>query len=67
MQSILKCLTLTLNSLIPKAKIYHGKNYSPKVKSNDPLKDELRHFFKCVKTKKKPITDINFAKKYLKL
>jgi len=26
----------------------------------------LRHFFKCVKTKKKPITDINFAKKILK-
>ena len=49
-----------------KAKIYHGKNYSPKLKSNDPLKDELRHFFKCAKIKKKPITDINFAKKILK-
>ena len=49
-----------------KAKIYHGKNYSPNVKSNDALKDELRHFFMCVKTKKKPITDINFAINILK-
>ena len=45
-----------------KAKIYEGKNFIPKIKSNDPLRDELKHFFQCVKLNKKPITDINFAK-----
>ena len=50
-----------------KAKIYQGKNFIPKIKSNDPLKDELLHFFKCIKDKKKPIPDITFAKKILKV
>ncbi len=48
-----------------KAKIYYGKNFAPKIKQNNPLFDELIHFFKCVKNKKNPITDINFAKKIL--
>ena len=49
-----------------KAKIYEGKNIIPKVKLNDPLKDELIHFFQCIKKNKKPISDIKFAKKVLK-
>ena len=48
-----------------KAKIYYGKNFAPKIKQNNPLFDELIHFFKCVKNKKNPITDIDFAKKIL--
>ena len=48
-----------------KAKIYYGKNFAPKIKQNNPLFDELIYFFKCVKNKKNPITDINFAKKIL--
>ena len=50
-----------------KAKIYSGKNYSPKVKSNNPLLDELKYFFRCIKNNKKPFTSIDFAKKILKV
>ena len=49
-----------------KAKIYLGKNYSPKITQNDSLLDELKYFFKCVKKNSKPITDIDFASKILK-
>ena len=34
-----------------KAKIYYGKNYSPKIKHNNPLNDELKYFFKCIEKK----------------
>ena len=50
-----------------KAKIYFGKNFSPKVKQNDSLADEIKYFFDCVKKKYKPITDIYFALKILKI
>ncbi len=50
-----------------KAKIYFGKNYSPKVKSNNPLLDELKYFFKCIKNNNKPFTNIDFAGKILKI
>ena len=50
-----------------KAKIYLGKNFSPKILQNDSLHDELKYFFNCVKKKKKPITDINFAGRILKI
>ena len=49
-----------------KAKIYEGKSYSPKVKQNDILKDELKHFFHCIKKNEKPLTDIAFATNILK-
>ena len=48
-----------------KAKIYVGKNFSPKVKQNDSLYDELKYFFYCANKNIKPITDINFAGKIL--
>ena len=50
-----------------KAKIYFGKNFSPKVKQNDSLTDEIKYFFNCVKKNTKPITDIYFALKILKI
>ena len=50
-----------------KAKIYQGKNYSPNVKQNDSLYDEIKYFYNCIKNKKKPISDINFALKILKI
>ena len=50
-----------------KAKIHHGKNYSPKIFDNNPLLDELKYFFKCVKNNNKPITNIKFAKEILKI
>jgi len=50
-----------------KAKIYFGKNYSPKVKSNNPLLDELKYFFRCIKNNNKPFTNIDFAEKILKV
>ena len=50
-----------------KAKIYLGKNSSPKISENDSLLDEFKYFFKCVKENSKPITDIDFASKILKI
>ena len=50
-----------------KAKIYLGKNYSPKITQNDSLLDEFKYFFKCVKRNSKPITNIDFASKILKV
>ena len=50
-----------------KAKIYLGKNYSPKIRQNDSLLDEFKYFFKCVKRNSKPVTDIEFASKILKI
>ncbi len=49
-----------------KIKIYLGKNYSPKIINNDPLKDEIKNF---LQTKKKinKNNDINFAKDILKI
>ena len=49
-----------------KAKIYVGKNFSPQIKQNDSLQDEMKYFFNCIKTKKKPITDLAFATKILR-
>tara|TARA_Y100000591_G_C21829193_1_gene698551 strand:+ start:460 stop:1443 length:984 start_codon:yes stop_codon:yes gene_type:complete len=50
-----------------KAKIYNGRNYSPKIRQNNSLLDELKYFFKCVKQKNIPFTDINFAIKILRV
>ena len=49
-----------------KIKIYEGKNYSPKIKSNDPLYDEIKNFlqFKNYVVKK---TNLKFATEILKL
>ena len=44
-----------------KAIIYEGKNFSPKIKSKEPLKNEIHHFFKSVKKIKQPLTDYKFS------
>tara|TARA_B100000965_G_scaffold386504_1_gene388820 strand:+ start:3112 stop:4098 length:987 start_codon:yes stop_codon:yes gene_type:complete len=49
-----------------KAKIYEGTSFTPKIKQNDSLKDELIYFFNCIKRNKKPLTDINFATQIIK-
>ena len=49
-----------------KAKIYEGTSFTPKIKQNDSLKDELIHFFSCIKNNKKPSIGINFATKIVK-
>jgi len=46
-------------------KIYKGSFKSIKSIKNDPLKDEINHFFKCIKLNKKPLTDIYFGKNIL--
>ena len=48
-----------------KALIYLGKNYSPKIKANPPLLNEIKYFF-TLNLKKKPITDFSFSYKILK-
>jgi len=45
----------------PKANIFVGKTYSPKIEFKSPLKEEILHFFKCVKKRKKPSTDAKYA------
>jgi len=44
-----------------KALIYKGKSKSIKIKSESPLKNEIKEFFNS----KKPITDIKLAKEIL--
>ena len=50
-----------------KAKIYLGKNSSPRVKQNDSLKDEIKYFFNCISNNIQPKTNIQFALKILKV
>ena len=45
----------------PKANIYVGKNYSPKIAFKSPLKKEILHFFKCIQERKNPSTDAKYA------
>ena len=50
-----------------KAKIYLGRNSTPRVRQNDSLTDEIKYFFNCIKNNTKPKTDIRFASKILKV
>jgi predicted dehydrogenase len=45
----------------PKANIFIGKTYSPKIKFKAPLKEEIFHFLECVKNRTKPLTDGKYA------
>lgn len=49
-----------------KIKIYQGKNYSPKIQSNDSLYDEIKNFLQF-KDKIVRKVNINFAKEILKI
>ena len=51
----------------PKANIYLGKTYVPKIKFISPMKKELRHFFYSVKKNKNPVTSGNYALKVVQL
>ena len=51
----------------PKANIYLGKTYVPKIKFKSPIKEELKHFFYAVKKNKNPITSGSYALKVLQL
>ena len=42
-----------------KAKIYEGNNFSPKIKDNEPLLNEIKYFFTCVKKNRKPLSKIS--------
>ncbi len=50
-----------------KAKIYEGKNFSPKIKEKEPLMNEIKYFLNCAKNKKQPITNLNFAMKIIEI
>ena len=42
------------NFFTPKANIYLGKTYTPKIKFKSPMICELEHLFDCILNKKKP-------------
>ena len=48
-----------------KAKIYEGKNFTPRIKENEPLMNEIKYFLKCIKMKRQPLTNLDFAKKII--
>ena len=50
-----------------KAKIYEGNNFSPKIKDNQPLLNELKYFLNCIQKNKKPLTDLSFGQKILEI
>ena len=49
------------------AKIYEGNNFSPKIRDNDPLYDEIKNFLKKRNNRINRFTDINFAENILKI
>ena len=49
------------------ARIYEGKNFSPKVTDNDPLYDEMKSFLTDNQKLRKKYTGINFAENILKI
>jgi UDP-N-acetylglucosamine 3-dehydrogenase len=51
----------------PHANIYLGSTTSPKIKFRSPLSSELTHFFHCIKNKKKPLTDGNYAQEITRI
>ncbi|MDC0416928.1 Gfo/Idh/MocA family oxidoreductase [Candidatus Pelagibacter sp.] len=49
-----------------KIKIFIGKNFTPRLKANDTLKDEIKHFLKF-NSKKNKFCNVYFAKEILKI
>lgn len=45
----------------PQANVIVGKTTSPKIKFKSPLREEILHFLRSVKNRKRPNTDINYA------
>ncbi len=50
-----------------KANIYLGSTFSPNIKSKSPLENEMKEFLRCLRLKKKPLTDTNISYKVLKI
>jgi len=50
-----------------KARVFEGKSFSPKIKNKEPLFNEFEHFFHSIESRKKVLTDGNFAAKILKI
>ena len=59
--------SFTKSFFTPKANVYLGKTYVPKIKFKSPIKEELKHFFYSVKKNKNPITSGSYALKVLQL
>ena len=49
-----------------KIKIFIGKNFTPRLKANDSLEDEIKHFLKF-NNKKNKFCNVYFAKEILKI
>ena len=55
------------NFFSKEAKIYDGLNFSPLIKENDPLFDEIKYFLSNKKTFINKFTNINFAENVLQI
>ncbi len=55
------------NFFSKEAKIYDGLNFSPPIKENDPLFDEIKYFLSNKKTFINKFTNINFAENVLQI
>lgn len=44
-----------------------GDIYSPKIPGTEPLKLEMEHFIKCIKTREKPVSDGTFGLRIVKI
>jgi len=51
----------------PKANIYLGKTYAPKIKFLSPLDEEIKHFLQCIKNKKQPLTSVDYSLKVMEV
>ena len=51
----------------PKANIYLGKTFSPKIKFLSPLDKEMKHFLECINKKKQPITSADYSLKVMEI
>ena len=50
----------------PKANIYLGSTFCPKLKFSSPLEEEMKEFIKCINLNKKPKTSTAISLKVLK-
>jgi len=54
------------NFFTPKANIYLGKTYAPKIKFSSPLDAEIKEFLNCIYKKKIPITSVDYSLEIMK-
>ena len=51
----------------PKANIYLGKTFAPKIKFSSPLDSEIKEFINCINKKKKPNTSVDYSLEVMKI